>query len=330
MWIFRKTVLGPSSVACRQDRVRATTASSGPPIATLNGQRTPLQIRHLVAVLAAFCLLPSAFCLSSSPGLYEVVEIKPHVFVWVPEDILYQTGDPQFSRAATAGFIITSEGVVVVNTTNNPLNARDLLYEIRERTSQPVKYVINTDWRGNHMLGNEVFADLQATIISTSVAQVKMREYQRDLERRMEGDPRLQARMRGIHFALPNQTFDAEMTLRLGSEEIRLLDLGGGALAGGAAVYLPNAKVLFLGSFFVRGYIPRRGFSDVRAWLDILQRVEAMEAEIFVPDEGPPGAKDDLKEFHDFLDWVANEMEQSGIPENQKDPREAAGIVKAK
>lgn len=260
--------------------------------------------------------MPSAFCLSSSPGLYEVVEVKPHIFVWVPEDIYYQTGDPLFSRAVTAGLIITSEGAVVVNTTNNPLNARDLLYEIRQRTSLPVKYVINTDWRGDHTLGNEVFVDLQATVISTSVAKIRMSEYEQDLERRMQEDTRLQARMRGTHFTLPDQTFNGEMTLRLGNEEIRLLDRGQGALAGDAAVYLPGAKTVFLGALYENGFIPRWGLSDVRAWIEILKRVENIDADTFVPDEGPPGSKNDLMEFREFLEWVAREMEPSRLPEN--------------
>jgi cyclase len=245
-----------------------------------------------------------------------VVEIKSHIFAWLPEDIFYQTGDPLFSRAVNAGLVITSEGVVVVNTTNNPLNARDLLYEIRERTSLPVKYVINTDWRGDHTLGNEVFVDLQAPVISTSVAKIKMREYEQDLERRMQEDSRLQARMRGTHFSLPNQTFDGEMTLRSGNEEIRLLDLGQGALAGDAAVYLPGAKTVFLGALYERGFIPRWGLSDIRAWIEILKRAESMDADTFVPDEGSPGSKNDLMEFREFLEWLAKEMAPPMLPGN--------------
>ena len=119
-----------------------------------------------LVLLAAFCLLPSAFSVRAANGLYEVQEVKPGVFVWIPDDVLDQDGDPQFSRAGAAGFIITAEGVVVVDTTNSPFHARELLYEIRERTEAPVRYVINTGADGDRMLGNEVFAELQATLIS--------------------------------------------------------------------------------------------------------------------------------------------------------------------
>ncbi|MHB8653301.1 MAG: MBL fold metallo-hydrolase [Terriglobia bacterium] len=254
-------------------------------------------------------------------------EIRPHVFIWIPDDIIYQVGDPQFGRAGTAGFIITTEGVVVVNTTNNPFNARELLYEIRERTDKPVKYVIDTDARGDHILGNEVFVDEQATIISTSIALAQMRDYFQDLTRRTVDDPRMQLRMRGIHPTLPTQTFSGELTLNLGGEEIKLLDLGQGATAGDAAVYLPAAKVLFLGDLYENGYLPRRGMSDVRPWLEILRHVANLDVVDYIPGQGPPGDKNDFEDFRRFLGWVAAQLQLSLTPEAQPSPGRMARMA---
>ena len=122
--------------------------------------------------------------------------------------------------------------------------------------------------------------------------------------------------MRGIHPTLPTQTFEREMTFRLGSVEFRLLDLGKGATAGDAAVYLPGEKVLFLGELFENVYIPRRGLADVAAWLETLRQVESMDATIYIPSEGPPGDKNDLQDFHDFLQWVATEWISFSPPDN--------------
>ena len=353
MWIFRRAVSGQRSVVsgkavrrpwsvvrCTERLLTAGVRSCparvyGPEQRPINNG--PLTTGNEPRTLAAFCFLLSAFCLLHSVaslaayrGRYEVKEIRPHVFVWVPDDILYQVGDPQFARAGTAGFIITSEGVVVVNTTNNPFHARDLLYEIEQRTDQPIKYVINTDSRGDHMLGNEVFVDQQATIISTAVAQAEMREYQQDLTRRVKDDPRLQARMRGIHPALPTQTFDNEMTIHLGGEEIRLLDLGNGVMAGDAAVYLPAAQVLFLGDLYENGYIPRRGMTDIHGWLRILGQVEKLNAQVYVPGEGPPGDKKDLRGFEQFLEWAENEAKSAASPKNLLDPKQVEKMVRVR
>ncbi|HET7842075.1 MAG TPA: hypothetical protein VFM21_10740, partial [Terriglobia bacterium] len=61
----------------------------------------------------ALCLLLSAFSLFAMGGRYSVTEVKPHVFVWVPEEIHDLDGDPNFTIAGNSGFIIGPEGVIV-------------------------------------------------------------------------------------------------------------------------------------------------------------------------------------------------------------------------
>jgi glyoxylase-like metal-dependent hydrolase (beta-lactamase superfamily II) len=157
---------------------------------------------------------PFAPLFAANAALYQVREVKPHVFVWVPDDVIDQDGDPEFSRAGTAGFIIAADGVIVIDTTNSPAHARELLYEIRRRTELPVRYVINTDVDGEHTLGNEVFIDEQAAIISTIGVQAAVRAYRESLSRRLRGDWRLEVRMRGFHPTPPGQTFNGELVLR--------------------------------------------------------------------------------------------------------------------
>ena len=264
--------------------------------------------RRLVGALTAYCLLLTAYCLFAAGSRYGVVEVKPHVFVWVPEDIIEQDGDLRFSRAGNAGFILAADEVVVVNTTNTPFHAREVLYEIRRRTDQPVKYVINTSSEPDQMLGNEVFVDQQATIISTSETQAEIRSYQRDLLRAERGDLKLQARMRGIHPTVPNQTFDHETTMRAGDQELRLLTLPGAVSSGDAAVLLPKAKVLFLGDLYENGYFPQIGPRDVRGWIETLRQVEGWDVEIYVPGHGDPSGKKELVEFRQFLEWLMAEV----------------------
>ncbi len=263
---------------------------------------------HLKPILAAFCILLSVFCFSAS-GLYEIRELKPNIFVWIPEDVLDQDGDPEFNRAGTAGFIITRGAVIVVDTTNTPVHARELLYEIRRRTELPIKAVINTDANGDHFLGNEVFADLEATIYSTAAAQAEMRRYQQELRARLEDDWRMQARMRGIHLRLPGQTFQGEIPLLVPDQEIKLVAPGRGKSQGGAIVFLPRAKVAFLGDLFENKFFPRIDSNDVREWIEILRQLESWDVEAYVPGHGSPGDKKDLAEFRRFLEWLLSEVE---------------------
>jgi len=261
-------------------------------------------------LLFALCLRPTAYSLPPPRGLYEVREIKAGVHVLIPEDVIDVDGDPQFSRAGNAGFIATNEGVIVVNTMNTPFRARELLYEIRRRTEQPVRYVINTDGHPDLILGNEVFVDQTSTIIATRAAAEEMQAYRANLARRLLQDEnwRLQGRMRGIHPTPPTQTFDSQMTLQIGGQEIRLVGLPGGHSAGDAVVYLPAQNVLFLGHLFENGFFPRLATSNVRRWIEILRLVEAWDVRIYVPAHGQPGDKKQLADFRQFLEWLWNEV----------------------
>ena len=286
------------------DTRRARASHSYPTL----GTRQPTPALTVCLLLSACCSLFTADRLIAAGCRYAVVEVKPHVFVWVPEDIIEQDGDLRFSRAGNAGFILTPDGVVVVNTTNSPFHARELLYEIRRSTDEPVKYVINTSSEADQMLGNEVFVDQQAAILSTPETQAEIRSYQQNLIRDEKGDPKLQARMRGIHPTVPNQTFDRETAMRVGDQEIRLLALPGAGSKGDAAVLVPKAKVVFLGDLYENGYFPQIGSRDVRGWIDTLRQVEGWDVEIYVPGHGDPSRKRELLEFRQFLEWLIAEV----------------------
>jgi glyoxylase-like metal-dependent hydrolase (beta-lactamase superfamily II) len=292
----------------------------------MNGSRLPFYHAHggfrslfqtldlfpLIPVLAFSLLLaslaPSARVAHAATGLYEVREIKPRVFVWIPDDVLDQEGDPEFPRACNAGFILTSEAVVVVDTTNSPFHGRDLLYEIRRRTEAPIQYVIDTSAAGDHMLGNEVFVDQRSTLISSSLAQVRVRQYQQELARRMdeEGAWRLQNRMRGFHVTPATQTFEGSMVLQPGGQDIKMNSLLNN---GDATVYLPGPKVLFLGPTYENDFFPRIGTRDVHRWVSTLRQVEAWDVDVYVPGHGAPSGKKELAAFRQFLEWLEKEVE---------------------
>src|SRR5256712_4036588 len=88
------------------------------------GEEKTMEGRHtgpLVLFFSAVLLLPPLRSLFALGGRYEIREITPHVFVWIPEDIRDQDGDPEFSRAGTAGVIPPPRGGVGVDTGPHPL-----------------------------------------------------------------------------------------------------------------------------------------------------------------------------------------------------------------
>ena len=303
MWTFEKS---------RKSRVEESrVGSSYAAIWNLLPSTRFLALSCTCLLLTAFCLLLSAYC-PAAGWLYKVQEVKPNVFVWVADDVLDLDGDPQFDRAGTAGFIVTPEGVIVVNTTNSPFHGRELLYEIRHHSELPVRYVIDTNASGEQILGNEVFTEQQATLISSAKTREEILNYRQLLARRLAGEDdngKLQIRMRGFHIAAPNETFDSEMSLRLGGQEFKLLCLLKNGSGDDAVVYLPAANVLFLGELFQNSYFPRIDSRNLHDWIDALRQVEKWDVEVYVPGHGAPGGKKELAEFRQFLEWFGKEVE---------------------
>lgn len=275
-------------------------------------RQRPRVVVSAALLAVALLVVPFARGIGVILGLYTVEEVKPNVFAWIPDDVIDQDCDPQFARPATAGFILTSQGVVVVDTSNSPMHARDLLYEIRKRTDVPVRYVIDTSAAGDHILGNEVFVDEEATLISTKEAQEEMVDYREEVAARMSGEQgwKLQARMRGFHITPSTQTFDGSMTLKLGGQDIRITNvLHGGISSANAVVYLPAEKTMFLGELYDNQYFPRIGSRDVHDWIATLRELEGWDVDIYIPGHGAPGTKKDLEDFRKFLEWLVAQVE---------------------
>src|SRR5689334_25316205 len=73
---------------------------------------------------------------------------------------------PDGKAGSNAGFVIGSNGVLVVDTFVDPVAAQELLSEIRKLTNLPVRYVFNTHYHLDHTGGNRVFAEAGATIVA--------------------------------------------------------------------------------------------------------------------------------------------------------------------
>lgn len=273
-------------------------------VRTLCSHRPPLALLAAAAFVALAALWPA---IGRSAGWqYQVKELKPGVFAWLPEDVIEADGDPQYQRPGNAGFVITPEGVVVINATNSPFHAREVLYEIRHRTDEPVRYLIDTGSASDETLGNQVFADLKASILSTPRIQAEIRDRGQALLQRENGSEDFQRRLRGVHITPPNQTFDSAETLSLGGQTVRVIAFAG---LDAVAVQLPSARVVFMGDLFQNQYFPQLESRDIQRWIEALREAEALDADVYVPGHGDAGSKQQLREFRQFLEWLTHEVQ---------------------
>ena len=109
-------------------------------------------VRSLASV--PLILLTLACSHAASPGAHApafvLKQLAPNVWAAVA-DIA--------GASENSGFVISDDGVLVIDSLGNAEAARQLLADIRKLTTIPVKYVVNTHHHFDHTAGNQVFVD---------------------------------------------------------------------------------------------------------------------------------------------------------------------------
>ena len=90
---------------------------------------------------------------SSQSGNFEMVKVADGVYAAI------RTEPPGLTVNGNSVFIVNEDDVVVVDTTLTPGTAKEELAALRKLTSKPVRYVINTHWHDDHLMGNQVYRD---------------------------------------------------------------------------------------------------------------------------------------------------------------------------
>ena len=111
-------------------------------------------------------------------------------------------------------FIITDDGVLVVNAGDNYLLAQSLHEEIKKRTSQPVKYVVLENSQGHAMLGSKYWKEQGATIIAHRDTAAYMEKTGYDALEVMRARARDKAFK--TEFVMPDKLYDDRLDLKMG------------------------------------------------------------------------------------------------------------------
>ncbi len=210
--------------------------------------------------------------------------------------------------------IINATGVVVVDANRTPSLAEEVIAIIRERTSLPVRYVINTHWHADHVQGNAVyrrtFPDVAIVGHPETAAGIDtvLRPYVTEVDddlARMRGvlasdtlsderRPRVEAQVTNlereatlyevVEFVAPTALVTDSLRLD-GSRTIDVLHLGHGNTPGDLVVYLPAEGIVAVGDLVTRPY-PLLGWDAPASWSRVLDNVLAREPRMVVPGHG--------------------------------------------
>lgn len=275
--------------------------------------------KWVVSLVAVFCAgLGSAMASQSIPDQYpgsplyqKPVEVIPNVW-----SAIGQTGPPTFENSGhnnNLSFIVTGDGVVVVNAGATNLLAKALHEEIKKVTDQPVKLVINENGQGHAMLGNGYWVDQGVTVLAHEDAATEIETHGADILFRMKqyntsadgqskvGDTRVQA---------PTETFSDEKTYDFGGTRIEVKNLGTAHSPGDIVVWLPAKKMVISGDVaFHERMLPIFDETDTAGWIETWAEFEKLGALYVIPGHGHPTNMAQVKRYtHDYLVYLRGKI----------------------
>ena len=208
---------------------------------------------------------------------------------------------------ANYGFVVTEQGVILIDSGASAHSAAMLEKTIAQVTPKPVRWVLNTGSQDHRWLGNDYFArkGVQVHALSATVqTQKSVAEQQIAGMARFVGD-----QMKGTSPHLADLVHpDTSVSLQLGGVQIQWIDTSA-HYPGDAMIYLPKASVAFTGDLVyvdrLLGVLPQ---SNVRKAKQAFARLGALSPQHVVPGHGRvtnmAQAQKETGDYYQFL--IAN------------------------
>lgn len=193
-------------------------------------------------------------------------------------------GDPN------SGVIIGDDSVMVIDTTATPAMAQDLIARIRSITELPIKYVVLTHYHAVRVLGASAYFKEggEQVIASRGTYEMIVERGEADMKSEIERFPRLFAGVETVPgLTWPTMVFEKEMTIFMGSLEVKIAHLGPGHTKGDTVVWIPGQKVLFSGDLVEYDAACYCGDAQLEPWPATLDALAALQPEALVPGRGP-------------------------------------------
>ncbi|WP_299079120.1 MBL fold metallo-hydrolase [uncultured Ruegeria sp.] len=242
-----------------------------------------------------------------SPLYSKPVEVIPHVW-----SAIGATAPPTYDNSGhnnNLSFIVTGDGVIVINGGAAYILARALHEEIKAITDQPVKLVIDENGQGHAVLGNSYWAEQGVPILAHVDAAHEVEEQGNRLLEQMKGYNRDKAE--GTFIAAPTETFEDKKTIEMGGFRIDVLHLGPAHGPGDTQVWLPDQGLVIAGDMaFHERMLPIFEDTIVLDWIETWEKAfEPLNATYVIPGHGHPTNMDQVRRYtHDYLVYLREKV----------------------
>lgn len=234
----------------------------------------------------------------------------------ITERAWYVQGDPGVASAANeafnsnAGFVVTDEGVVVVDALGSPALGHELLLAIRRVTDKPVRRVIVTHYHADHFYGLKPFKDAGAEVwahrgsldyLTNGEAERRREQRARDLF------PWVDASTPLVH---ADRWLEGDESFTLGGVRFEVQHFGPAHSPEDLVVVVPQEGVVFSGDILFTGRLPFVGQADSKAWLARIGRLIDLKPRLMVTGHGEV-SRDPAKDLaltREYLTFLRAEM----------------------
>ena len=193
-------------------------------------------------------------------------------------------GDPN------TGVIVGDDAVMIIDATATPVMAQDVVRHVRQVTDKPIRYVTLTHYHAVRVLGASGYRQhgLQDIIASRQTRELIVERGAQDMASEIGRFPRLFNAVESVPgLTWPSIVFEREMTLYLGSLEVKIMHLGRGHTKGDTVVWLPSQKILFSGDLVEADAACYTGDAYLADWPATLDALGQLGAQKLIPGRGP-------------------------------------------
>jgi len=280
--------------------------------------------RHLLRAIAAYLRAPQLLLLAlaapwmaanaaqaQAPAL-QPVRVSEHAYVFQGHAGVAANDNQGFM--SNAGFVVTSDGVVVFDALGTPALGEAMVRAIRSVTRQPIRRVIVSHYHADHFYGLQALKAAGAEIwaheqgrayLASDVAAMRLAQRKEALKPWVDDRTRLLPADRWLSF--PG---GSPISFEMGGLHFRVIDTSGAHAPDDIMLAVDEDRLLFAGDLFFTGRLPFVGDADSRVWLGALERMLALAPAVVVPGHGAVSRdpRKDLELTRSYLTFLRKVM----------------------
>jgi cyclase len=218
---------------------------------------------------------------------------------------------------SNAGLVVDGESTLLIDTLFDLTLTERMLADMRRAApaAAHIDTLVNTHANGDHCYGNQLVGD--ALIVASEHTAVEMAELPPAAMAALVAQAPNMGELgafflhcfgafdfNGIEPVLPKRTFSGELTLRVGSREVRLIEVGPAHTRGDTLALLPADRVLFSGDILFNEAHPIAWAGPVSNWIAACERILAMDVDVIVPGHGPVAEKASVAELKAYFEYL--------------------------